>query len=211
MSRKSTTTRHVDDTTHLNPLPVVSLPVMPDFHNQLNEHTPVICQLLARKALSRPARPTTEPPLPASMRRLHELAVQEFEALRIGTLPNVRTLHDLLEARRCKRADAPGENGWDIMIRMLVTEEVSNYLGLLQPGSVSLDFPLLCAEVSSCNMFIAGIPPEEERGYAGCFNISVNERERAITLLTRMDRLRLTSARQRLKLLAAACFSCQLG
>ena len=45
----------------------------------------------------------------------------------------------------------------------------------------------------------------------GSFNISVNERERAITLLTRMDRLRLTSARQRLKLLAAACFSCQLG
>ena len=155
MSRKSTTTRHVDDTTHLNPLPVVSLPVMPDFHNQLNEHTPVICQLLARKALNRPARPTTEPPLPASTRRLHELAVQ--------------------------------------------------------PVSVSLDFPLLCAEVSSCNMFIAGIPPEEERGYAGSFNISVNERERAITLLTRMDRLRLTSARQRLKLLAAACFSCQLG
>ena len=42
-------------------------------------------------------------------------------------------------------------------------------------------------------------------------SVKIDDASRMISLLTRMDKLRLSSARQRLKLLAAATFNCRLG
>jgi hypothetical protein len=137
--------------------------------------------------------------------------MNEFEVTKLGTRPNVVTLLELLDARASKVNDYPGDNGWDILIRMLVTEEISNYLGMLHTGAVSLDYPLLYSEVTSCNLLVSGVPPLDNQRYSGTFSVKIDDASRMISLLTRMDKLRLSSARQRLKLLAAATFNCRLG
>ena len=137
--------------------------------------------------------------------------MNEFEVTKLGTRPNVVTLLELLDARESKVNDYPGDNGWDILIRMLVTEEISNYLGMLHTGEVSLDYPLLYSEVTSCNLLVSGVPPLDNQRYSGTFSVKIDDTSRMISLLTRMDKLRLSSARQRLKLLAAATFNCRLG
>lgn len=125
MGRRLTTSLHDDDACKAIP------DDMPEFCSDLDEHIPVICQLMARKAQ---AKTQTDPArkLPSSMTRLYELAMNEFEVTKLGTRPNVVTLLELLDARESKVNDYPGDNGWDILIRRLVTEEISNYLGMLQ-------------------------------------------------------------------------------
>lgn len=76
---------------------------------------------------------------------------------------------------------------------------------------MSLDYPLLYSEVTSCNLLVSGVPPLDNQRYSGTFSVKIDDASRMISLLTRMDKLRLSSARQRLKLLAAATFNCRLG
>lgn len=170
MGRRLTTSLHDDDACKAIP------DDMPEFCSDLDEHIPVICLLMARKAQ---AKTQTDPArkLPSSMTRLYELAMNEFEVTKLGTRPNVVTLLELLDARESKVNDYPGDNGWDILIRMLVS----------------------------------GVPPLDNQRYSGTFSVKIDDASRMISLLTRMDKLRLSSARQRLKLLAAATFNCRLG
>ena len=184
--------------------------VMPEIlvdYAAFDEHAPVICQLYAKKTL-RKSKPADGPRglLPRSLHHHYDMAVQEADVIKLGTLPSTDAIVEILDLARMLRDDPR----WAIMRRMVVNEELSNYLCLYQNGVVSLSNPLFIVDVTSTGVSIMEAP-EHDKNYGCSFHVTIDDEAKRMTLLCRIDRLRLKGATHRFKLLAAACFDCRLG